>query len=193
MKGSGSSSGLGAKSGGGLFQGRFAPATPMNQASGAKRKHTGIGGAASSANLDEDTLHELLCTNPRLKALAQLGLRTAAEMRTVKSLVTDTFIGEPEENLLKQPKDRGAEYYAEVQRRGKGHKLGSPHKYQVETLLNIIHSDARTAEEEKDIVLTASTEFSHVDQLGKLIPVLRMSQTYERKSRMVIGYSHDAM
>ena len=114
-------------------------------------------------------------------------------MRTVKSLVTDTFIGEPEENLLKNVKDRGAEYYAEVQRRGKGHKLGSPHKYQVETLLNTIHSDARTAEEEEDIVLTASTEFSHVDQLGKLIPVLRMSVTYEKKSRMVIGYSHDAM
>ena len=122
MDGGSSSFGAAATSGGGLVKGGFAPATPVSAASGTKRKHTGIGGAAARGrDIDEEVLAEMLRTNPGLRALAQLGPRTAAEMRTVRSLVTDTFIGEQEEILLKQPKDRGAAYYQEVQRRGKGH------------------------------------------------------------------------
>ena len=59
--------------------------------------------------------------------------------------------------------------------------------------MNTIFSDVRTPDEEKQIVQKASTGPSHVDQLGHLIPVLCMSVTYEKQSRMAGGYSQDAM
>ena len=63
---------------------------------------------------------------------------------------------------------------------------------QVQKLIEKIHTNPNTPPQEKELILAISKEFASVDALGRLVPVLRMSQTYEKKARIMIGYIWDA-
>lgn len=130
--------------------------------------------------------------DPGMQMMARQTLRTAAEMRTVKAIVSDTFIGDGTKPVFANPKQGGTDYHAAIAKTGKGHNLRSPHKYQVEKLLHAIWEDPGIDPNDKKQLETFAAKYSGADELGKVIPTLRMSLTYEKKARVMIAYSHEA-
>ena len=98
-----------------------------------------------------------------MTSMEALTLRTAAGMRTVRSILFDTFIVEEAQPLFAEPKSSGPTYYKEAQRLGRSiHNLDSPHPYLVEKLVNKIHTDPHTSPEDKKILQTRSEAYPEV-------------------------------
>jgi hypothetical protein len=125
-----------------------------------------------------------------IQMLAKGELRSQAKLRTIQAQIFDCYIGDAAIHLFANPKAAGTQYFQEARKQGKGHKLGSPHKYQAEKLIETVYSDPGLPLADKNTVEAYAKEFSTVDLLAVEITTLRMGITYAKKARMVIGYSH---
>ena len=135
---------------------------------------------------------EAVKADPGMQILAQNSLRARAELRTVKAQLFDVYIGPPDLPILAAVKQRGVDYHSARKAQGKNHKLGSPHKYQAQGLIEYLYSNAGLPSDERTTIENFAKKFPSVDALSPEIPVLRSSITHDKKTKIMIGFGFTA-
>jgi hypothetical protein len=113
-------------------------------------------------------------------------------MRTVKSAISYTHITEDASIPAQVTKGAGKLYFDAVKGK-KRHNLGPPNGHMGCSIVTQIYSELReTDTREREAMMEFSRRFPGILEVATEMPVVRWGKTYEKKTRIVVGFGHTA-
>ena len=124
-------------------------------------------------------------------ATAKLTLALEARSRAHDATLFKLLIGDPSNVYGMAATAAGREYYGKVKGNPR-HNEGPPHIHIAGALLNTCATDHNISATEKTPLTQVGTEYSTPQLLDSLIKVARVSKTYKKDYKLMLGFTFKA-